>query len=337
MELLATVGSIGLSILKAIHEFVTLAEPWGIALAVIALMFARKQLKTNGRVYEATLLAMVAESLQAARQTASDSAARKLFPLILSLKAGAERELDPQELQRGVGIYLQAALDLSRSKGTDLELLYDVAKKAITSLRLLRSSDSDLESAIDALQRELDTSGDGPPSSDRTSHIRIVEKAVQMGVELNGLSFRGSSLDGARLSRGSFVRANLWQASFIGSDLSNSDLRRANPQKTRFTGADLSGAELSECQFFDAVFFYADLTGAKLKGAYLTGAKLDDCNLSNTDLRETVGLTKEQLAKACGSNVKLPDEIPDTVLKPPPADWACKHQIIRNEFSKSKH
>jgi uncharacterized protein YjbI with pentapeptide repeats len=73
-------------------------------------------------------------------------------------------------------------------------------------------------------------------------------------------------------------------------DLSGTFIRRTN-----LSGVNLRGADLSMADCSNAVFRGADLTGAILVGTILKGA----------DLRDVVGLTREQLSQAVSDNKTL--------------------------------
>ena len=68
----------------------------------------------------------------------------------------------------------------------------------------------------------------------------------------------------------------------------------------------------------------ATLVGANLQGAIfvranLTGANLRSANLASANLTKAMGLTPEQLDKACGNDkTKLPDYLADYRMKPCP-------------------
>jgi uncharacterized protein YjbI with pentapeptide repeats len=67
-------------------------------------------------------------------------------------------------------------------------------------------------------------------------------------------------------------------------------------------GADLRGADFS-----NAWRNWAWLTGAKLDGANFTNAIFIGVQIQGTDLSRTIGLTKEQVGRACAdAETKFP-------------------------------
>jgi hypothetical protein len=89
--------------------------------------------------------------------------------------------------------------------------------------------------------------------------------------------------------------------------LAQADLNRANLSGADLTGADLSGARLFMADLSGANLFRANLSGvilsmSDLSGADLRWADLPGDNLSEADRPQAIGLTQEQLDKACGDN-----------------------------------
>lgn len=74
--------------------------------------------------------------------------------------------------------------------------------------------------------------------------------------------------------------AQIWQAHLCGANLSNAELVEAHLSGTDLSGADLSGADLSR-----ATLGFATLSGADLSGAIFLA----------TDLRNSRGLSQQQL------------------------------------------
>jgi uncharacterized protein YjbI with pentapeptide repeats len=88
-----------------------------------------------------------------------------------------------------------------------------------------------------------------------------------------------------KITRPSFVGANLDRydlegAALQGADLSNADLRGAILRLAQLGGADLREANLKK-----AWLWHADLRGADLRGANLQGADLKRADLQEADLR----------------------------------------------------
>jgi uncharacterized protein YjbI with pentapeptide repeats len=168
-----------------------------------------------------------------------------------------------------------------------------------------------------------------------------------------------TQLDKAYLSRadlkqawlpGSFLRgANLYMTDLRGADPSGADLRRANLEEADLSetwlsganlsqanlkGADLSAAILNATRTFMTAYLgemdleAADLSGvdlkeANLKGANLSGVNLEEAlSLTDTDLRQVIGLTKEQLVtcKAKGAIIDEDSTVSSSgsTVSPPP-------------------
>jgi len=95
-----------------------------------------------------------------------------------------------------------------------------------------------------------------------------------------------------------------------GNGKRESDGRVIDLHGTYLSGADLKNADLENANLEGAHLKKANLSGANLLGANLSGA-----DLSGADLRETIGLTVEQLVQATvDDSTKLPA---DPNLKPP--------------------
>jgi uncharacterized protein YjbI with pentapeptide repeats len=100
----------------------------------------------------------------------------------------------------------------------------------------------------------------------------------------------GRILTGAKLSNSVFNRANFSRAVMARADASNSQFVQAN-----FTEADLTSASLVRSRCMNAVF----------RGTLFHGARLAGANFSGADLRRAEGLTRDQLAEACGDHATL--------------------------------
>ncbi len=109
---------------------------------------------------------------------------------------------------------------------------------------------------------------------------------------LNSANLSGSyliecKLENARLNQTNFENANLNQASMKGSYASGANFKDAFLIK-----ADFEKAFLIKTNFKNSM-----LMEASLNGCYLTGADFENANLYKADLRNTSGLTIEQLSK----------------------------------------
>lgn len=110
-------------------------------------------------------------------------------------------------------------------------------------------------------------------------------------------------------------RCNLFQADFAdralsGRDFTGARLRQADASAAVMTGARLAHADLRDLNGYGVLLGRADLRGADLanaslvgaylQGADLAGAKLTGVNLSGAEASRARGLTRAQLAGACG-------------------------------------
>jgi uncharacterized protein YjbI with pentapeptide repeats len=117
--------------------------------------------------------------------------------------------------------------------------------------------------------------------------------------------FQFANMISADLSGANFDGANM-----AGVQLNNAKAIRASFIYTNFSGARLDGADLSGANFSNAWLNWTWLTGAKLDGANFAGARMPGAQLYGTDLSKAVGITQDQIDKACGdASTKLPPGI----------------------------
>gem|GEM_PF-1834180 len=129
-----------------------------------------------------------------------------------------------------------------------------------------------------------------------TSGIPQCNRCDLSGADLENGFFQLAVLIDANLSGAKLDGANLAGAQLNGANLSNASLRYANLSGARLEGADLRGADLSH-----AWLNWTWLVGANLEGANLTNAVFIGTQIQSTDLSRTVGLTAEQVARACAT------------------------------------
>ena len=164
---------------------------------------------------------------------------------------------------------------------------------APTIRRQLQSSriPTDIQAVMTILSRR-DVSRDRPD--------RIIELRAS---NLRDADLNGIELWGADLWKVNLREAQLWQAKLAGASLGRANLREASLWQANLEGAylwkaNLEGANLTE----------ANLEQANLEGSNLKGANLQQTNLINADLRNVVGLTRQQLSQAiCDETTQLPD------------------------------
>lgn len=135
-----------------------------------------------------------------------------------------------------------------------------------------------------------------------TSGIPECNRCDLSGANLENGFFQLAVLLEANLSGARLDGANLAGAQLNGANLNKASLRYANLSGARLEGADLRGADLS-----NAWLNWAWLVGANMEGANLTNAIFVGTQIQNTDLSGTIGLTPEQVARACStSQTRLP-------------------------------
>jgi uncharacterized protein YjbI with pentapeptide repeats len=136
----------------------------------------------------------------------------------------------------------------------------------------------------------------GPAAAQNPSEIAAVRSGRAcpgcnlFQADFSRLRLKGVNLKGARLRQASFSAS-----SFLAGDLSKTDLRDVDAYGALFTGTSFRGADLTNAVLVGAVFGGADLSGARLQGA----------NLSGAELQRSRGLTRRQIAAACGDETTL--------------------------------
>ena len=151
-----------------------------------------------------------------------------------------------------------------------------------------------------------------------------------VSADLKGGVLRFANLAHASLARADLTAANLTGANLTGADLNGTNLTsaelffanltgaelgRANFSGANLNGANLTGAHLEFAKLAGAKIGGANLTGANFSGANLTGANLGvnlaginlQSNLNAADLTGALGLSQQQLDRACGdAKTRLP-------------------------------
>ena len=118
---------------------------------------------------------------------------------------------------------------------------------------------------------------------------------------LSYVVLKEANLNNVNASNSNLIECNLQSARLNRTNFENSNLNQVNLQGayasgTNFKDAYMIKANLNKAFLIKADFKNAFLMEANLNGANLTGANLDNANLYKADLRNTVGLTIEQLA-----------------------------------------
>jgi uncharacterized protein YjbI with pentapeptide repeats len=118
---------------------------------------------------------------------------------------------------------------------------------------------------------------------------------------LSHVTLKGANLNNANASNSSLIEVNLEGARLNRTNFENSNLNQVNLTGAYASGTNFKDAYMIKANLFNAFLIKADfknafLMEANLNGANLTGTNLDNANLYKADLRNTVGLTIEQLA-----------------------------------------
>lgn len=105
--------------------------------------------------------------------------------------------------------------------------------------------------------------------------------------------------------RFSGLKADFSGAVLAGANLGEAVAAEANFSRTNLTAANLGGADLRGAVFAEAV-----LTGTRFARADLREADFEGAILTGVDFRTAQGLTRAQLAKACGdAATRLPNGV----------------------------
>ena len=285
-----------------IHLGVKAIEPWGILIAVFALVFTLVEFDEDRMARAWQLLATDApgnsgkiwalEYLGRARLCHDSVPGFNLLPEYLQ-ESLSDRSCPPREPligldlspqhETGGGTYL-AGVRLERGYLTEV----DFSEAILTSANL-----------TDAQLSRADLPG-ADLSGANLARARLIE------ADLTAARLVDANLSGARLFQadlpGAFLREAEFPSAFLSqADLSGTDLFRANLSGAQLFRADLGGANLSEADLSDAQLIRANLTGARLFRADLTGARLFRADLTGADLSEA------DLADAVLDNATLTD------------------------------
>lgn len=122
---------------------------------------------------------------------------------------------------------------------------------------------------------------------------RMYKNGEDVRLDLRETDLRRAHLYGAHLEGAILSGAHLEGANLIGAHLEDAILRGTHLEKASLIGASLERAFLGGAYLEEAI-----LTDASLEKAYLSGARLETANLLGADLRDTFGLTWEQVQTA---------------------------------------
>lgn len=118
---------------------------------------------------------------------------------------------------------------------------------------------------------------------------------------LNYAILEESNLNNANLSFSKLIECNLQNARLNQTNLESANLNQARLYSAYASGANFKDAFLIKANFEKAFLIKANFENAhmmetNLNGAYLNGASFENANLYKADLRNTIGLTLDQLS-----------------------------------------
>ncbi len=154
-------------------------------------------------------------------------------------------------------------------------------------------------------------------SSCYLKHANLADAQLQganlLLTNLQGAFLQHANFDKAEMKFANLQGSNLIGASFISAKLNPANLEESELCDTNFQKANLAGANLQKAKLFwtedtkeskiyranlqETILDNAKLTKANLAGAILANASFIETNLQEAELRETIGLTVEQLSK----------------------------------------
>jgi uncharacterized protein YjbI with pentapeptide repeats len=227
--------------------------------------------------------------------------------------------LDSAELHWPVMEVLTAYLREHSHTGADVDPAANLPE------RRLPADHHAIATVIGRRRREQD------PAGQRLDlHATMLPGVLWARAHLEGASLEGAHLQGASLEAARLQSADLSEARLEGSNLREAHLEGASLDGAHLEDVMLVGARLEEAKLYHAHVERAHLQGASLEGTSLHGASLEGANLNSAnlqgaslfearlegadltgaDLRETLGLTWEQLQGADGARwARLPNDL----------------------------
>jgi uncharacterized protein YjbI with pentapeptide repeats len=125
-----------------------------------------------------------------------------------------------------------------------------------------------------------------------------LDSAFLKDARLDSATLYGANLASATMVRTNFEHADLREAVLANANLDHADLQQAYLWSAKMDNAHLDNARLDGAIFIGANLHNADLRGAQLSGTALNEANLSGANLDGLDLRNTNGLTSNQICSA---------------------------------------
>ena len=139
-------------------------------------------------------------------------------------------------------------------------------------------------------------------------HVPILERLVRIGMDLRDID--ASAVDFSVEGGINLNDANLSHVDFAGSDLSEAQLARAKLNEAKFRWADLYGANLEYADLTRASLRQTNLRRSSLVGANLDRTSLKETNVSDVNFKDVKGLRQKRLDSACADPEEPPVNLP---------------------------
>ena len=141
--------------------------------------------------------------------------------------------------------------------------------------------------------------------------------SMAFGAFMANANFAGADLVGARLQRADLRNANLFCALLYRSHLDGADLRGASFDSANLVRASMRGVNLGDANLGSANLSKADMRETDLKNTRMNHAVLIDTGLDGSDLSSVLGVTQEQIDRACiDDRTKLPGTLRRPSMRP---------------------
>lgn len=159
--------------------------------------------------------------------------------------------------------------------------------------------------------------------------IRVLEIIAKMGIKLRHIDLTGVSLADAKLGGIDLRNSNLDCTTLSDSDLSGADLSDTTIRGGSLRDTTLVGTCFKDSSLAHSIFHKTDLTDADFNGT-----NLNNVQFRNVDLSAARNLSKDEIGKACGRGVKLPD---NWTIKPCDNEHKEKRKRYRERCKKRIH
>ncbi|MFY7698483.1 MAG: pentapeptide repeat-containing protein [Legionella sp.] len=131
-----------------------------------------------------------------------------------------------------------------------------------------------------------------------------IQTPSQVSTYFVGIDMRGSHLTGRYLRLANLSHSNLEHANLTKTDLYGAQLKSSNLSHAILTATNFDMAQLENTNLTGAI-----VTNASFNNCWFNQAILDHVEFYDVDLTTAVGLQQSELDKACGNNVKLPENL----------------------------